>query len=43
MPRKQLNLIFKWLDLHKAELLENWELSLSRQQLNKINPLNIDL
>ena len=43
MPRKQLQLIFQWLDIHKAELLKNWELSLSRQQLTKINPLNKDI
>lgn len=43
MPRKQLHLIFEWLDLHKDELLENWELSQNRQQLNKIIPLNKDI
>lgn len=43
MPRKQLNLIFQQLDLHKEELLKNWELSLARQALVKINPLNQEI
>ena len=43
MPRKQINLIFQWLDLHKSELLINWELSNSRQPLIKINPLNKEI
>lgn len=40
MPRKELSLIFQWLDLHKEELLNNWELSIARQPLLKISPLN---
>ena len=43
MPRKQLNLIFEWLDIHKTELLKNWELSIARQPLLKIKPLNKEI
>ena len=25
MPRRALRLVFEWLDLHRDELLENWE------------------
>ena len=24
LPRRALNLVFEWLDLHRDELLENW-------------------
>lgn len=27
MPKRALKMIFCWLDEHKAELLENWELA----------------
>lgn len=40
MPRRALKLIFEWLDLHKEELLENWELAQSQEQLIKIEPLS---
>ncbi len=40
LPRRALNLIYEWLDLHKAELLENWDrLGKSLAPL-KINPLD---
>ena len=25
LPRRALNLVFEWLDLHRDELMENWE------------------
>ncbi len=43
MPRKQLNLIFLWLDLLKIELLNNWELSIAHEPLLKIDPLNKEI
>ncbi len=43
MPRKQINLIFQWLDIHKEELLRNWELSIARESLFKINPLHHEI
>lgn len=39
LPRGALTLIFKWLDLHKDELLENWKLMAERKPINKIEPL----
>ena len=39
MPRRALNLVFDWLDLHKGELLENWKRIEERKPLMKIEPL----
>ena len=39
MPRKQLNLILQWANLHIDELRENWELAKKNKQTNKIEPL----
>jgi len=39
IPRRALTLVFEWLDLHKDELLTNWELSQTEKPLNKIEPL----
>ena len=39
MPRRALNLIFEWLDLHKEELLSNWEKAKNGDTLDKIEPL----
>ena len=39
MPKKQLRLIAAWTELHKDELLANWELAMSEQPLYKIEPL----
>lgn len=39
MPRKQMRLIAAWVELHKDELLANWDLTNSGQPLYKIEPL----
>lgn len=39
LPRRALNLVFEWLDLHKDELLENWSFMEQDKQLKKIEPL----
>ncbi len=39
MPRRALKLVFEWLDLHKDELIENWEFAHAEKPLNKIEPL----
>ena len=39
MPKRALNLVFDWLDLHKEELLQNWENARNSKPLNKIEPL----
>mgnify|MGYP001795665754 FL=1 len=39
MPKRALKLVFEWMDLHKSELLENWELAQQGEQLKNIEPL----
>ena len=39
LPRRALNLVLDWAELHRQELLEDWELCQSKQQPKKINPL----
>lgn len=39
MPKRQLKLISAWAELHKDELLANWELAMNEQPLYKIEPL----
>jgi hypothetical protein len=39
LPRRALKLIYEWLDIHKAELLDNWRLLEERKPFNKIEPL----
>ena len=39
MPLRQKKLIGAWAEIHRDELLANWELALSEQPLYKIEPL----
>lgn len=39
MPKKQTKLISAWVEIHKEELLANWELAISEEPLYKIDPL----
>ncbi len=39
LPRRALNLVYEWLDLHKEELIANWKRIESNQSLEKIDPL----
>ena len=39
LPRRALRLIYEWLDMHKEELIKNWELLSSNDAPLKINPL----
>jgi len=39
LPRRALNLVFEWLDLHREELLDNWRRIENRQTLLSIEPL----
>jgi hypothetical protein len=32
-------MIFEWLEIHKSELLEDWQLAQDRKSLIKITPL----
>lgn len=38
-PRRALSAVLEWYALHKDELRKNWELVLSKEALNKIEPL----
>jgi len=39
-PRRALNLVLEWLDLHKDELIDDWNLAQKSKPLNPIEPLN---
>jgi hypothetical protein len=39
LPKKQLKLVLAWAELHKDELMQNWELSRVDERLVKIEPL----
>ena len=39
LPAKQLKLVLAWAEIHKDELMQNWELSKIKEPLNKIAPL----
>lgn len=39
IPPKQLKMVEVWIDLHKDELLANWELAISGEELFRIEPL----
>jgi hypothetical protein len=38
-PRRALNLVLEWYNLHQAELLEDWNLARDRKPLRRIDPL----
>jgi hypothetical protein len=40
MPKRALKLIFEWMEMHKYELLENWELAIKGEPLKNIEPLS---
>lgn len=39
LPKRQLKLVLAWADIHKDELMQNWELAKENKPLNRINPL----
>ena len=39
LPRRALNLVYDWLDLHKDELMENWRRLENCESFLKIDPL----
>jgi hypothetical protein len=38
-PKRALNAVMEWYELHKEELLENWNLAVIHNELKKIAPL----
>ncbi|MBQ7773301.1 MAG: DUF4160 domain-containing protein [Bacteroidales bacterium] len=39
LPPRAMRLVLEWLNLHKAELFENWELLRNGKQSKRIKPL----
>ena len=39
LPRRAMRLVYEWLDLHKAELMENWKRLQNSEAPLKIMPL----
>ncbi len=39
LPRKQLRLVQAWIELHRDELMADWELAVSGETPYKITPL----
>ena len=39
MPKAQIKLIAAWAEIHREELLANWELAMQEEPLYKIEPL----
>lgn len=39
LPRRALNLILDWAEMHQQELLADWDLCIQKQKPNKIEPL----
>lgn len=40
LPKRQLKLVLAWAELHKDELMQNWELARLHEKLNRIAPLS---
>ena len=39
LPNRQLKFVLAWAEIHKDELMQNWELARDSKPLNRINPL----
>jgi len=39
LPKKELKLVLAWAEIHKAELMHNWELAKDNENLIQIEPL----
>ena len=39
LPRRALKLVYEWLDLHKEDLMDNWERLTNSKPAIKIDPL----
>ena len=40
LPKRQLKLVLAWAEIHKDELMQDWELARNKQVLSKIAPLS---
>ena len=39
LPGRQMKLVLAWCEIHRDELMQNWELSANGQPMNEIAPL----
>ncbi|MEZ5372080.1 MAG: DUF4160 domain-containing protein [Microthrixaceae bacterium] len=39
LPRRAADLVEEWTDLHRGELMANWDLALRQEPLRRIEPL----
>jgi hypothetical protein len=39
LPRRALSMVFEWLAIHRAELVDDWRLAQERKPLQSIEPL----
>lgn len=39
MPKRALNMIFEWMEIHRSELMKDWDLAQIGDPLIKIEPL----
>lgn len=39
LPRRALNMVFEWLDMHRDELTKNWKRIEEHKELKNIEPL----
>lgn len=39
LPNRQLKIVLAWCEIHRDELMQNWELARDEKPLNRINPL----
>ncbi|MCD8379249.1 MAG: DUF4160 domain-containing protein [Lachnospiraceae bacterium] len=39
LPKRQLKFVLAWAEIHKDELMQNWELAKDNKPLMRINPL----
>jgi len=40
LPSRQLKFVLAWCELHRDELMQNWELACDAKELNRIQPLS---
>lgn len=40
VPRTKLKLVHAWIEIHKKELMDDWQLAVNGQKPFKIDPLN---
>ena len=40
MSKRALNMLFEWMEMHRQDLLENWNLAREHKSLRQIAPLD---